>query len=137
MKPFIIWLVFTVFVFGASSGAYHLYLEKSPRKILVAVDSSFSMKAVWNQVPQALKTISADQRYVTFSLVTEKTRIHSWSPELKLDSVVPYAPRDFSKFLDSGKYPEIDEAQQKYLITDSDGAQSNNFKGWTVIPLTP
>jgi hypothetical protein len=136
MKPFIIWIVITLLVFGTSSAAYHLYLEKSPRKILVAVDSSFSMKEVWNQVPQTLRTLEG-QRYVTYSLVTEKNKIHSWSPELKLGTIVPYAPRDFSKLIGNAKYPEVEEAQQKYLITDPDGAQSNNFRGWTVISLTP
>jgi len=137
MKPFIIWTVITLIIFGTCSGAYHLYLEKNPRKILVAVDSSFPMKSAWPRIPQVLETI-ADQRYVAFSLVTEKNKIHSWSPELKLGTIVPYAPTDFSKLTSNEKYPEIDEAMQKYLITtDMEVSQNNNLKGWTIIQLTP
>ena len=97
MKPFLIWTVITLIVFGTLSGAYHLYLQTHPRKVLVAVDSSFPMKAAWSRVPRVLETI-ADQRYATFSLVTEKNRIHSWSAALKLGTIVPYAPRDLPPF---------------------------------------
>lgn len=149
MKTFSVWLVITLVVFGASSGGYHVYLTKSPRKVLVAVDSSGSMKAVWNQVPQSLKMIAGQQRYVIFSLVTEKSRVPtkenpnpalsvpSWSSELQLGTIIPYLPRDFAKLTGNAQYPEVAEAQQKYLITDAEGAQSQNWKGWTIIRLTP
>jgi hypothetical protein len=136
MKPFVIWLVLVFIVFGAISGVYHLYLSNSPHKVLVAIDSSFSMKAVWSQVPSILRQLE-ERRYTTFSLVTEKNKIHSWAPALQLGALIPYAPRDFAKLIGNGQYPEIGEAQQKYLITDPEGAQNNNFKGWTVIQLNP
>ncbi len=137
MKPFVIWIVLTLIVFGICSGVYHFSLEKNPRKILVAVDSSFPMTSVWPQVPQVLETI-ADQRYVSFSLVTEKNRIHSWSSEVQPGTIVPYAPQDFSKLTGSEKYPEIDEAAQKYLITTNlEASQSKGLRGWTIIQLTP
>ncbi len=137
MKPFVIWIIITLIVFGTCSAAYHLYLEKNPRKILVAVDSSFLMQAVWPQVPQALEAI-ANRRYTVFSLVTEKNRIHSWSPNLQLGTLVPYAPQDFLKLTNSTEYPEIAEAMQKYLITTNiEASQSKDFKGWIIIQLTP
>jgi hypothetical protein len=149
MKPFVIWFMLTLLVFGISSGTYHWYLKTHPQKILVAVDTSFLMQSVWQQVPQVLQDI-ADQRYATFSLVTERSRIHSWSPELKLGPIVswspelklgpivPYGPRDFSKFTSSTKYAEIDEATKKYLITTNlEAPQRSNFKGWTIIQLSP
>lgn len=134
MKPFFIWIVITLLVFVGISGAYHLYLQNNPRRILVALDSSFSMKSVWNQVPDILKDLE-QQRYTMFSLVTEKNKIHSWSPSLNLDTLVPYAPRNFSKLLDSASYPEINEAKEKFLITNREGAQSENMTGWTVVQL--
>ena len=137
MKPFIIWTVITLIVFGVCSGGYHFYLGENPRKILVAVDSSFPMKAAWARVTQILETLD-DQRYAAFSLVTEKNKIHSWRPELNLGTIVPYAPPDFSKLTGGEKYSEIDEALQKYLITtDTEASQSKDFKGWTIIQLTP
>jgi hypothetical protein len=93
------------------------------------------MKSVWNQVPGILKDLEK-QRYTMFSLVTEKNKIHSWSSSLNLDSLVPYAPRNFSKLLDSASYPEISEAKEKFLITNREGAQSKNMTGWTVLQLS-
>ena len=137
MKAFSIWLGLTLLVFGSSSGTYHWYLQTHPQKILVAVDTSFLMQPVWQQMPQVLQQIG-DQRYATFSVVTDKNKIHSWSPQLNLGTPVLYAPRDFSKFTGSAKYPEIDEATQKYLITTSlETSQMSNLKGWTIIQLSP
>lgn len=137
MKPFGIWLSLTVIVFGACSGAYHLYLTQNPRKIFVAVDSSFQMNAVWQRVPATLTTIQ-QQRYAQFALVTEKTRIHGWSPTLQLGTLVPYAPRNFSKLEGATEYPEMAEAAQKYLITTMlDAAQISKFRGWRMIQLVP
>lgn len=134
MKPFIKWMVGTLLIFAALSSAYHLYLKKNSRQILVAVDTSFAMRSVWHQVPQILKAIE-NQRYVKFCLITEKYRVHSWSPVLKLDRIEPYAPRDFSKLVGSERYREIEDSSQKYLITNLKGSELESFKGWTIINL--
>ncbi len=136
MKPFAIWVVLTLTLFGAISGAYHVYLRTNPRKILVAVDSSFSMNTVWPQIHRQLDAIS-DQRYASFCLVTEKNKVHSWSPTLQMGEIVPYAPRDFSKLSNPSLYTELAEADEKYLITDKEGAQSGNIGDWNVIRLMP
>ena len=137
MKPFIIWLGLTLGIFSACSGAYHLYLTQNPRKIFVAVDSSFQMNAVWQRVPAALAAIE-QQRYAQFALATEKNRIHGWSPRLQLGTLVPYAPRDFSKLEGGTEYQEMADAAQKYLITTMlDAAQTEKLRGWQLIQLLP
>ena len=136
MKPFIIWLAIACAVFGGMSGTYHLYLSSNPRLVLVAVDSSFSMQSAWPRVADQLESLD-DRHYARFSLVTEKNRVHGWDEALTLGKIVPYAPRDFSKLSDSSAYPELDEAQEKYLITNRDGAKESGLKGWTVIQLAP
>jgi len=83
-------------VFGGIGGGYHAMLTQSPRKVLVAVDSSFQMKSAWSRVLELLDSLD-NQRYTTYSLVTEKNPIHSWRSTLELGNVVPYAPADFSK----------------------------------------
>ncbi len=132
MKPFSIWAVITLIVFGAFSGGYHLYLTENPRKVLVAVDSSFPMKSVWRQVPRVLDNID-NQRYAEFTLLTGKNRIHSWLPRLELGTVVPYAPRDLSRLTDKGNYLELDEATEKYLVTNAAPSETANFDGWHII----
>ena len=137
MKPFITWLVIVIVVFGGISGGYHVMLSQNPRKVLVAVDSSFQMKAAWPRVPELLDSLD-NQRYTAYSLVTEKNPIHGWKSTLELDNVVPYAPADFSKLTGPEKYPEIDEAGSKYFITtDTAVASGNDFKGWTIMQLMP
>jgi hypothetical protein len=137
MKPFLIWLVLAILVFGGIGGGYHAKLMSAPRKVVVAVDSSFQMKSAWGRVPDLLDSLD-NGRYTTYSLVTEKNLIHSWQPALRLGSVVPYAPTDFSNLTGPNSYPEIAEADVKYLIT-SDQAQiaSNTLKGWEIVKLAP
>lgn len=137
MKPFLIWLVIAVLVFGGIGGGYHAMLTRNPRKVLVAVDSSFQMKSAWPRVPELLDSLD-NQRYTAYGLVTEKNPIHSWKSMLELGNVVPYAPADFSKLTGSGKYPEIDAAGQKYFITTDTAVTSNKeFKDWNILQLTP
>ena len=135
MKPFLTWITSTLVVFGILGGAYHFYLERNPRKVLVAVDTSFPMKAVWGQVPDALEAI-AEQRYTAFSLVTEKNRIHSWSDRLQSIKTMPYAPRKVSKLTDR-EYTEIDDASEKYFITNASAAEIEQLKGWTILHIAP
>jgi hypothetical protein len=44
------------------SSVYHLHLTRHPRRVLVAVDISLPMQAVWSQVSDTLATFQA-QRY--------------------------------------------------------------------------
>jgi len=132
MKPLAIWLAMTLIIFGLFSGVYHLYLSARPTKVLVVVDSSFPMDAVWDQVPDALEDIGG-RRYAEFSLATEKGRIHSWSSTLKLGTVSAYAPRSW----DGLNYPEIEEAAEIYLLTNADPSETAQFRGWNIIRLSP
>ena len=53
MKQFLLWCVVFFGLYGVLSSAYHLHLTSHPRRVLVAVDTSFPMQAVWSQVPDA------------------------------------------------------------------------------------
>jgi hypothetical protein len=66
-------------------------------------------------VVQALQ----QQRYSQFSLITDKTRLHSWQPVPHLGNLQPYAPRDLSNLLDRRHYPEIDDADHIYVVTNA------------------
>ncbi len=137
MKPFLIWLVIAIVVFGGIGGGYHAALTKNPRKVLVAVDSSFQMKSAWSRVPEILDSLD-NERYTVYSLVTEKNVVHDWQSTLNPDSTVPYAPLELSRLIGPAKYPEIDQAAQKYFITTDPTLSSNpDFKGWTIIQLAP
>ena len=131
MKLFATWTLTLILSFGMFSGAYHLYLNNNPRKILVVVDSSFAMQPVWHRIPPLLEKIDR-RRYSVYGLITEKSRIHGWTEQLNLGKVSPYAPRSFSG-LNEAKYPEIAEASELYLVTNAEAAQLHDFQGWRVL----
>jgi len=133
MKAFLLWLAIAMAVFAGSGVGYHLYLNKNPRKVLIAIDSSFEMNPVWHQAQTELEKISR-QRYVRFCIVTEKNKVHGWMmPPADIGKITPYAPRDFSKLVGKDKYPEIEQARKRYLITNA--AQTQGFDGWEIVRL--
>lgn len=137
MKPFLLWLVIAIVVFGALGGGYHAALTQHPRTVLVAVDSSFQMKSAWARVPDILDSLD-NERYTQYALVTEKAEVHGWQPELQLGSMVPYAPLDVTNLAGPNRYAAIDQAARKYFITTDGSLQSNpEFRDWTIIQLTP
>ena len=131
MKLFATWTLTLILSFGMFSGAYHLYLNNNPRKILVVVDSSFAMQPVWHRIPPLLEKIDR-RRYSVYGLITEKSRIHGWTEQLNLGKVSPYAPRSFSG-LNEAKYPEIEDASEIYLLTNAEASQLHDFQGWRVL----
>lgn len=136
MKPFAIWLAMSLLVFGSFSGGYHLYLTRNPRKIAVAVDTSFPMRTVWSQVRNRLEELTS-ARYTQFALLTEKGRVHSWSDTVEIGKLSPYAPRDFSGLADAATVPEVAEADERILLTNAPPDQTGPLRGdgWRVVEL--
>ena len=136
MKPFAVWLALTLLVFGSFSGGYHVYLTKNPRKIAVAVDTSYPMRAAWGQVGKRLADLTA-ARYTQFALLTEKGRIHSWSDRLEIGKLSAYAPRDLSGLGDASTFPEVAEADERVLLTNAPPDQTDPLKrnGWRILEL--
>ena len=137
MKQFLLWCVVFFGLYGVLSSAYHLYLTRHPKRVLVAVDTSFPMQAVWSQVPDMLATVQA-QRYTLFGLITDKVRIHPWQSRLELGHLQPYAPRALAHMLDRHRYPEIVAADQIYVLTNAaNSAVLAEDKRWHIVQLQP
>lgn len=137
MKPFLFWCVVFLGSYGVLSSVYHLHLTRHPRKVLVAVDTSFPMQAVWSQVPATLAGFQA-QRYTLFSLITDKARVHPWQPRLELGQLQPYAPRALAQMLDRHRYPELAAADQIYVVTNaSNSAALAAGRHWHIVQLQP
>ncbi len=134
MKPFAIWLVIALILFGGLSGFTHYRMMKNPEKILVAVDTSYPMKDAWHNLPEILKKLEK-KPYSVFCLVSEKHIIRGWSDRLDIGKITPYAPRDFSKLIGKDHYPEIDKADKKILITTALPGETENFRGWEIIRI--
>lgn len=131
-RPFIIWLALCLAAFSATGGGYHLYLKAHPRKTLVIVDSSFSMRAVWDRLPALLGGI-CDDPYTQYALITEKSRIHGWADGCALGTVTPYAPRDLSALGDSVKFTELVQAERIILVTNGDAPPTDYTGKWEIV----
>ena len=131
MRVFAIWLLGTLVAFGALGGFYHTSLTDQPRKVLVVVDSSYPMSPLWYRVPGLLQEIE-DRRYTSLALITEKGRVHGWTPRLSLGPIVPYGPRNFER-LRTGKFPKIAEATRVYFVTNAPATELKAFDDWQVV----
>lgn len=98
MKQFLLRCEVFFGVYEVLRSVYHLHLTRHPRRVLVAVDISLPMQAVWSQVSDTLATFRA-QRYTLFGLITDKVRIHPWQSRLELGHLQPYAPRALAQRL--------------------------------------
>ena len=137
MKHFLVWCVVFLGLYGVLSSTYHLYLTHHPRRVLVAVDTSFPMQAVWSQVPDTLAALQT-QRYTVFSLITDKARIHPWQSTLELGHLQPYAPRALAQMLDRHRYPEMAVADQIYVVTNATNSTAlAEDKRWHIVQLQP
>jgi hypothetical protein len=137
MKQFLLWCVVFLGLYGVLSSAYHLHLTRHPRRVLVAVDTSFPMQAVWSQVPDTLTALET-QRYTLFSLITDKARIHPWQSRLELGHLQPYAPRALAQMLDPHRYPEIAAADRIYVVTNAINSTGLvQDKRWHMVQLQP
>ena len=134
MKSFFVWLSITVVLFATAGASYHFYLKSSPRKILVAINSSYAMQTVWPRLPGALDALCR-RPYTEFALVTEKNRVHGWATECSFRGVTAYAQRDFSKFSRPNAFPEVEEANETYLITNAKESEIKTLSNWKIIHL--
>ena len=94
------------------------------------------MRSAWEQVSEIIATIPQG-RYSQFSVITDKTKIHSWQNRRRLGNVQLYGPRDLEKLLDRHRYPEINEALRIYLVTNTPDLTSLGHNTEKVILLNP
>ncbi len=134
MKPIFAWFLVATLTLGGLGGGYHYYLSQNPKKIALVVDSSYPMKAVWNQIPRLLDQLD-DQRYASYALYSEKRKIHDWATSLSAPKKLPYAPRDFSKLAEGQWTADLDQATRRILVTNASVDETSSLDGWEVIRL--
>ncbi len=110
------------------------YLGSHPKRVLVIVDTSYPMSAVWDQVPSALALLEGS-RYMVFALASDKGRIHGWRSTLELGRNVPYAPRNLKDLRQQLPMPELEEASEIVLITNAPEKELPPSNGWKIVHL--
>ncbi|MDH3706661.1 MAG: hypothetical protein OES57_11385 [Acidimicrobiia bacterium] len=131
MRPFAIWVLVVAAVFAALAIAAAVWPEDEPDQVFVVVDSSFPMRAVWDEVDDELARIEG-RGSATFALATEKRVIHGFQSELRLGSVEAFAPCDFDEVL---AYPQIAEADELILVTTDGSCDTAAFADWDIRTL--
>jgi hypothetical protein len=131
VKPLAFWAIGFLVVLGVFAVVVNIVRDTG--RVFVVVDSSFQMERVWNQVPGQLNEID-EQRFSEFALATEKAMVHSWSDNLRLGAVTPFAPCGFD---DVAAYSEIAEADDLILITTPASCTTELFTDWRIILLHP
>ena len=136
MKRFLAWLLIVVGLYTAIAIPSHLALSAHPRRIAVAVDTSYEMQAAQQDVRRALAAL-AGTRYARFSLVTDKVRVHGWQETLDAGGTLSYyGPRDLAALADSMRYPELAAADSVVVITDArDTSPLRGLRGFRVISV--
>lgn len=135
MRAFIKWFALAICLFGVSAGGYHVYLESRPKKVLVILDSSFPMGAVWDRVPEVLASIEG-HRYSVFALASDKGLIHGWRSALELGRTVPYATRNLKDLYQQLQLTDVGEASATYLITNAAADEIPTSTGWKIVHLS-
>ena len=134
MRAFGRWLMLAVCLFGLAAGGYHVYLAAHPKRVLVILDTSYPMSAVWDEVPSALASLEGS-RYTVFALASDKGRIHGWRSTLELGRSAPYAPRYLKDLRQQLAMPELGEASQVVLITNAPEKELPSSGDWKIVHL--
>lgn len=130
MVSFFKWLIVQSVIWALALGGGHYWLAEEPRRILIGIDASFSMKRDWDKVRTIIDGYARQRRYSEFALVTGKSRIHGWQESPQMGNLITYGPRRLDRITDTSRYPEINEADKRVLITN-DGAA--DFSDWQEI----
>ncbi len=136
LKIFLLWFLVAGTLYAAVGGGLHLYLSSEPERILVAVDSSYAMKAKWPAVVELLERLDTKNRYTHFALITEKRSVHSWQPDLSLGNTRAYGPRRLQRLMEQDVFFSQQTADERILITSqSPGTEDLRKAGWDIILL--
>ena len=131
MKSFVTWLVIHVVLFAAILFGGKWWMSQNPERIIVAVDSSFDMAKDWTKVKSRIDEMDNNPGpYTVFALVTDKNQVHGWQKTLDLGNAVAFGPRALDALKDEARYPLVDEATKRILITNAD---KPGISGWTVV----
>ncbi|MCP3868661.1 MAG: hypothetical protein GY703_11310 [Gammaproteobacteria bacterium] len=136
-KTFLIWFLVAAGLFGIVGGGLHLYLKGQPERILVAVDSSFTMQPRWPDVMETLENLNAGERYSEFALITEKRPVHGWQSDLNLGGTRVYGPRRLDRLVGQEAPFGLESPDRRLFITSRpEDTEPLRESGWEIVLLS-
>jgi len=122
--------VIHVILFALVAVAGHWWFKNNPRRVLVAVDASDIAAKTWNKTEARVAALDDNPGpYTVFALVTDKGPIHGWQKTLELGTYAAFGPRKLDVLDDEKRFPMVDEATEKLLVTNADETPS----GWDIV----
>lgn len=136
MRTLTLWLMIAVTGLGGFAGAYHLYLENHPHRVLVVIDSSAAMAPDWLRLPALLDRLD-DRPYTLFALATDKDMRHLWSRQLELSILRPNGERNLARLLSEDSHLRLEDTPERLLISNAPAAETAGLSaaGWRIIQL--
>ena len=136
MKRFLLWLLIAAALSAGVAVPTHLFLSGHPRRIAVAVDTSYGMQAAKQAVLRELSSLGVT-RYARFSLLTDKVKVHGWQETLDAGAALTfYGPRDLASLTDAKRYPELADADRVVVVTDApDASQLPRLRGLRIVAV--
>ena len=130
MKTLGAWLVIhTMLLAAAHLGYRHYDSAGTPRKVGVAIDASFPMRAVWTSVPRVLERIARDHPGAKFLVISHPGKTGAWARRPATGGVRPFAPRRLDALTKLAAWAEADVV---YLVTNAAPGDTDLPPGWTI-----
>ena len=130
MKTLMLWLAVHAAICAGAVHALALHEEtRPPQRIAIAVDASFSMREVWEDVPKVLETIEASHPGSQFLVVTQPGKIGGWNARPRLEGAQPFAPRQIATLAAMDVWAGADRV---YLVTNAPDESIEVPDDWTV-----
>ncbi|MCB1955451.1 MAG: hypothetical protein KDG55_07230 [Rhodocyclaceae bacterium] len=126
------WLVIALVAWGGAAGGYHAWLLQHPHRLLVLVDTSFSMRDAMPRVPALLRSLEG-QRYTVYALETDKAPVHGFADTLRPGRLDAYAPRRLAELAARADAAPFDQADEVVLISNASAEELAGLPGWRIL----
>lgn len=136
MKPLWIWLLVTLGVFAGGSAAYHSYLEHSPRRVAVVIDTSYDMRASLTAAANTASAVAANTRYAEIAYFSDKAQLSDFQRHARVPPLSAYGPRQFDRLSDGALADQLADAERVIFISNAPVSERARLPGsWEHIIL--
>ena len=136
MKPLWIWLLVTLGVFAGGSVAYHGYLEHSPRRVAVVIDTSYDMRASLTAAANKASAVVASTRYAEIAFFSDKAQLSEFQRGARVPPLSAYGPRQLERLSDGTLADQLADAEHVIFISNAPASERARLPGsWEQITL--
>lgn len=131
-----VWFAILILVYMGFGIGLDQFFINHPKLVLVAVDTSFAMKKFENNVETLLLEMGKPSRYVRYGLISDKTMVQDWQPDIKKVSLNYYGPLNLEPVWQGKIKDMVEHADQKIFISNADKSKRMKFRNWNNISVS-